>query len=115
VDSGVIQTRRQMIWTALQTLGIATANEVFEYLKEQRQIGMIRYDSNTRARMTELRDLGLIQEMGTRPCRITKQVCITWAIVPSSEHAGVAIVHRCALCHQIIAREIPRKNGTHDA
>jgi hypothetical protein len=107
VDTGVIRTRREQVWIALQDLGVATASEVFEHLKVQRHFA-IRYDSNTSARMTELRDLGVIREIGTRPCRITKQICITWTIVPSSEHAGVAVIRRCPVCAQIVARDVPK-------
>jgi len=106
VDAGIIETRRAQVWVGLKALGVATANEVFEYLKEERRLGL-RYDSNTRARLTELRDMGLIREVGDRACRVTHQTCITWAVVPSSEYAGVAIVHRCPCCGQIVSRDLP--------
>jgi hypothetical protein len=106
VEAGIIRTRREQAYAALRAIGIATANEVFEYLKEQRHLGL-RYDSNTRARFTELRDMGVIREVGSRPCRITQQTCITWEVVPSSEYIGPAVVHRCATCGQIVSREVP--------
>ena len=106
VDTGVIRTRREQVYAALRVLGDATANEVFEYLKEQRHLGL-RYDSNTRARLTELRDMGVIRETGQRPCRVTHQTCITWAIVTAAEYVGTATVHRCTTCGQIVARDIP--------
>lgn len=106
VDSGVIRTRQEQVYAALRAIGPATANEVFEYLKEQRHLGL-RYDSNTRARFTELRDLGVIREAGSRPCRITHQTCITWAVVPSADYIGPVVVHRCASCGQIVARDVP--------
>lgn len=105
VDTGVIKTRREQAYVGLRHLGIATANEIFEYLKEVRHLGL-RYDSNTRARLTELRDLGLIRETGDRPCRITGQTCITWEVVPSAEYVGPATIHRCHACHQIIRRDV---------
>lgn len=107
VDAGVIATRRQQVWSGLRAIGIATSSEVFEYLKEKKHLGL-RYDSNTCARFTELRDLGLIREVGERQCRVTGQTCITWAVVLSLDYAGTAIVHRCSQCGQIVAREIPR-------
>lgn len=105
VDSGTIRTRREQVYAALRAVGEATANEVFEYLKEQRHLAL-RYDSNTRARFTELRDMGVIRETGQRVCRVTRQTCITWAVVPAAEYVGAATVHRCASCGQIISREI---------
>jgi len=111
LDAGIIETRRAQVWAGLQSLGVATANEVFEYLKEQRRLGL-RYDSNTCARFTELRDLGLIREVGQRPCRVTGQTCITWAVVPSSEYAGMAAVHRCPQCGQIVARILPGQRAS---
>jgi len=107
IDSGVIATRQAQIWVGLHALGVGhTSNEVFEYLKEVLHFNL-RYDSNTRARFTELRDLGLIREVGERACRVTGRTCITWAVVLPSEYAGEAIVERCPTCHQIVARVVP--------
>jgi hypothetical protein len=107
VDGGALKTRRQQVLGALREMGEATANEVFEYLKRKQVIGA-KFPPNICARLTELRDLGLIREGAERECRISKQACISWAIVPMSEYAGEAIVRRCEKCGQIIAREVPR-------
>jgi hypothetical protein len=106
VDAGIIETRRAQVWFGLKQTGVSTSGEVFEYLKEHLHLGL-RYDSNTCARFTELRDLGLIREVGRRACRVTGQVCITWEVVPSAEYAGVAQVHRCTQCGQIVSRDVP--------
>ena len=111
IDAGVIETRRTQAWWGLQALGIATTSEVFEYLKETLHLGP-RYDSNTATRFTELRDLGLIREVGTRHCRVTGQLCITWIVVPQSEYAGRATIYRCPTCHQVVAREVPIRKAT---
>lgn len=107
IEAGVIETRRAQVYVGLRDLGIATSGEVFEHLREVLHFGL-RYDSNTCARFTELRDLGLIREVGERKCRITKMLCITWEVVPADEYAGEAIVHRCKECGQIVSREVPR-------
>jgi hypothetical protein len=107
IDAGVIETRRAQVYVGLEALGVATYNEVYEHLKQMGQMRGLRYDSNTHARVTELRDLGLIREVGERPCRVTGQTCITWEVVPESEYAGMAIIHRCDRCGQITGREIP--------
>ena len=106
VDAGIIDTRRAQVWMGLKEIGEGTAGEIFEHLKEARHLGL-RYDSNTHARLTELRDLGFIREVGQRACRITGQVCLTWTVVSSAEYAGPAIVHRCPLCNQIVSRDVP--------
>ena len=107
VDSGVIETRRQQVWSALRARGEATSNEVFESLKA---LG-VRYISTACARLTELRDLGLVREVGQRRCTITGQLCIAWAVVPSWQYAGEAIVHRCPQCGQIVSRDVPVTTG----
>ena len=118
VDTGVIHTRREQAYVALRDLnarfGPTSANETFEYQIEQRHLGL-RYDSNTRARFTELRDMGFIREVGTKVCRVTGQTCIAWEVVPEDEYAGPATVHRCPTCNQIISRDVPTSKGDDDA
>jgi|KBSMisStaDraftv2_1062788.scaffolds.fasta_scaffold00662_14 hypothetical protein len=106
LDAGVINTRRLQAYAGLAELGIATVSETFEHLKDTRQL-TIRYDSNTATRFSELRDLGLIREVGERPCRVTGQTCITWAVVRASEYAGPATLKRCPTCGQIVSRVVP--------
>jgi len=105
VDSGVIETRREQVYAALRALGVATSNEVFERMKQDYQGP--RYISTVAARFTELRDLGLIYEVGSRPCLVTRQTCITWAVVSAADYVGPAVVHRCATCGQIVSRDVP--------
>ena len=50
----IFSKRREQVWIGLSDLGIATPNETFEHLKEVRRF-KLRYDSNTRARFTEMR------------------------------------------------------------
>jgi DNA-directed RNA polymerase subunit RPC12/RpoP len=116
IARGTIRTRRLQIWIALQAIQLrtglaATCGEIFEYLKEEQRVPL-RYDSNTATRLTELRDMGLIREVGERPCRVTGQTCITWEVVPAAEYAGVVTVHRCPTCRQIVSRDIPTKGPT---
>jgi len=108
VDSGIIETRRQQVWMGLRAIGIATAHEVLEYLKDQHLPGLAQVTSNNlRTRFTELRDRGLVREVGERPCRITGRTCITWEIVPPDQYVGETTVHRCPQCNQIVSRDIP--------
>jgi hypothetical protein len=61
--------------------GPMTANECFEILQSWKG-PRFRYESNTCARFTELRDMGLLVELGTRQCQITGQEVILWEINP---------------------------------
>jgi hypothetical protein len=105
--AGTPATWRQWVYVALsQILEPPTAMETFAYLADR--LGLeLRYDSNTRARFTELRDLGVIRECAPRRCRVTGRRCLTWAIVPAAEYVGRAVIHRCPTCGQIVARDVP--------
>jgi hypothetical protein len=106
IDRGTILTRRMQVYAALREIPNSTASETFTYISENRG-QHLRYDSNTATRFSELRNLGLIRETGTRLCRITGRKCITWTVVPEAEYVGEAAVHRCATCGQVIARKVP--------
>ena len=106
LESGSIKTRRHQTWSALAAIGIATANEV------ARAAGLNHYFvRNVFARLSEMRDLGLVREVGERVCTMTGKTCIAWAIVPPSEYVGQATVHRCPHCNQIMSRDVPQPVG----
>ena len=105
VDSGVIQTRREQVYAGLRAIGGGTSNETFAYVT-QHHLGP-RYISTVAARFTELRDMGVIREVGERLCRITGQMCLVWEVVPSAEYIGAATVRRCETCGQIVSRDVP--------
>jgi len=106
VNAGILATRGAQVWAALSVMGPATANEVYEYLKGITYVS-VRFAANTSSRFTKLRDLGVIREEGARPCRVTRSLCTVWAVVPLSEYAGEATVHRCTTCGQIVSRDVP--------
>lgn len=76
-ESGLVGRRQLQVLHIVALHGPMTANEAFNKLREE--LGKeFRFDSNTRARFTELRDMDLLQESGTRPCSITGRDCILW-------------------------------------
>jgi len=102
VDTGKIQTRREQVWDAIKSLGKATALEVHRYLRHTHSFAG---DSHSiTPRFAELRDLGVIRESDQRECQVTGEWCIVWEIVPSTEHVGLAVYHRCELCGQLTGR-----------
>jgi len=104
VDNGKIETLRQRSWAALLITGPATINET------QRQVNSDHTKRHARIsaispRFAELRDLGIIREVGQRPCMVTGELCIVWEAVPSHQHGGIATIHRCATCGQVVSRD----------
>ena len=110
VDAGMIKTRREQVWAALVALGPATIKEVDLYLRRDQHLAVTVWSVGPR--FAELRDLGLIREVGKRPCRVTGSIVITWEAVPSDQHRGFATVHRCPTCGQVIARDLPTRKAS---
>jgi len=79
ISTGVIGKRQRQVYKALYIYGPMTANETYEVLSRQRGKSL-RFDSNTHARFTELREMGIAQELGTRTCKITGRNCILWDV-----------------------------------
>lgn len=78
LECGWIGEKQKEIYTMLYHIGPATSAEVFrEIFKNQR--GRVAL-TQTRARFTELRDMGAIQEMGKRICQVTGHTVILWEV-----------------------------------
>lgn len=78
-DSGLLSRRRFEIYEILALHGPLTANQAFQHL-ERNRAGKFRFDSNTRARLTELREFGVITEIGTQKCSVSGMNTILWEI-----------------------------------
>lgn len=77
VASGLVSKRRRQILFIVANYGPITANEAFDILKEK--LGdTFKFDSNSHARFTELREQDLIYERCTRPCKVTGRTVIEW-------------------------------------
>jgi hypothetical protein len=107
-DNGLLSKKRLETYQCLYHHGPATASEVFAVLAK----GNPRFNWNTRARFTELRDLGVIQEIGTRACRVTNMSSIVWEV---TDRLPIAPTKRakphCATC-KCFKKKRAKKNNT---
>jgi len=104
VNAGLITTRRHQVWAALLLMGPSTIKEVDQHLRRVQHLPVTVWSVGPR--FAELRDLGLIREVSKRPCRVTGSIVLAWQAVPSDQHGGLATIHRCATCNQIISRDL---------
>ncbi len=74
VDGGVLSQRRAEVYSAVYNNGPATGSEICEVLTGQSSAYGIG------PRFTELRDMGLLREMGERKCKVTGQTVIVWDV-----------------------------------
>lgn len=81
VESGRLENHHAIVLDAVKAMPDSTSNEIFNYLDEKYGYDDPRYISVIRARFTELREKGLIQNVGRRPCGITGNVCLLWRAV----------------------------------
>ena len=63
-----LSKRRAEVYKILYKHGPLTSNEIFQYARLH---GNLNYRHNTNARMTELRALGVVAELGTKACSVT--------------------------------------------
>lgn len=75
-DNGLLSERRFEVYDCLYRIKEGTASEVFQ---EFRKVYGKNISSNgSGSRLSELRDMGVIQEKGTKVCPITGQTVILW-------------------------------------
>lgn len=75
-NSGVLSLRRWEVYHAILQLGRVTSAEAFKSQLNDGLGGM----TQSRARFTELRDMGFIYEDGTKVCNVTGRTAIAWRI-----------------------------------
>lgn len=78
-ESGLLGKRQLEVYEIVYQNGPMTASEAFELLKQKSDLSL-RFDSNTHARFTECRDMGLLSEVGERKCKITGRNVIEWDV-----------------------------------
>lgn len=78
-ENDLLSTRRWQVYDVLFSVGPATGGEVFREMK--RRYGMtIPTNSNTTTRLGELRERGVVKELGTRACDVSGQRVILWDV-----------------------------------
>lgn len=73
-QNGLLSERRWQTYDVLYKFGPATAMELRKYFPK----GHV--DSQIRARLNELRELGVAYEVKERPCGVTGHVVIEWDV-----------------------------------
>lgn len=81
VDEGLLPQRRREVYAALYTHGPATGTELWRAMGESGAV----VHGNIRARLGELRALGLACEVQERTCRVTDRVTIEWDVTLRTE------------------------------
>lgn len=76
-SSGVISERRAQIYAILYKHGPLTAGEALKFVEEE--FGYRPY-SSTHGRFTELRDMGVVKELGKKKCDMTGREVILWDV-----------------------------------
>lgn len=79
-ENGLLSRRRFEVYDAVVKIGPATTNEVFVFLRGMGD-GAKNPTSNSASRFSELRDQGVIQEVGIRKCSVTGMDVIVWDVV----------------------------------
>ena len=70
-DQGLLSRMRFLVYQCLFHHGPLTAQETFKRL---------RLESNQSGRFTEMRDIGVIEELGERKCAVTGRNVIVWDV-----------------------------------
>lgn len=91
-DNGLLSARRLEVYKALYDHGPCTAAEMLSSMSMGSSA-----PNQIRARLNELRSLGVAREVGTRPCRITGMRVIVWDVT-SNLPVGVPARTPCPYC-----------------
>lgn len=75
-EEGLLSKRRMEIYNALYACGPMTSNELFREMARVSE----RVNYNIVTRLGELRDMGVVIELDTRPCRVTGIEVIVWQV-----------------------------------
>jgi hypothetical protein len=76
-ENGLLSKRRQEVFEVLFKHGPMTSGEAFYIMNVYKPDGAL---TQSRARFTELRNLGVIKENGTKKCNVTGKCAIVWEV-----------------------------------
>lgn len=74
-----LSERRWQIYNVLWNYGPLTGGEVFQFMKKEYGESFVT-NSNTVTRLGELRDMGVVSEIGEKTCSISGQNVILWDV-----------------------------------
>jgi len=101
--SGLLSKRRLEIYEVLYLSGPMTANEVFRALYKN-DMGPENAASNSAARFSELRDIGVIQEIRERTCQVTGMNVIEWDVTDQLPIKRIQKVSRKAMKKKLLEK-----------
>lgn len=78
-DSGDLSLRRWETYSSVYKFGPVTGGELATKMRSYEAVCPTAY-RNVHSRLTELRDMGLVKELGTRECAVTKMQVILWDV-----------------------------------
>lgn len=81
-DSGQLSKRRFEVYSQVFHFGPGTSAEILHYKLQDKPQSTL---NQSRARFTELRDMGLLKEQGDKVCSITGRRAIVWDVT-SQKH-----------------------------
>lgn len=88
-DNGLLSKRRWEVYDALYLYGPKTANELFRSMRDKAYI----LNSNTRTRLSELRDLGVVDEITEEHvCSVTGETVILWDTNDNEPRKGEKLI-----------------------
>lgn len=76
-ESGLLSSARFQVYDALYSCGPATAMQIFNFMNKRRGNKVA---ANVYARLSELRDFGVVRETGTIKCETTGMSVIQWDV-----------------------------------
>ena len=76
-DSGLLSKSRMDVYSVIYKHGPLTSAQAYQFLTKQTPN---KAPNQSRARFTELREMGLIKEIGTTHCPITGHTVILWDV-----------------------------------
>ena len=76
---GSFKTRGEQAYSYLKQYGPMTSNELFEMVKHTFPTS---YRQNMVARLGDLRDKGLVRQIGERTCNVSGELVYVWGVVP---------------------------------
>ena len=96
IDEGLLSGKRAIVYEILFKHGPLTGME----LRRKMPKGFV--DSQVRARLNEMREMGLAKEIGKKTCRITKMNVILWDVTKRKNPKKIIAKKktRCKYCEQ---------------
>lgn len=104
VASGYIGERHRLVLECFKKHGAMTCGEAFEQMKAEGE-SFAGANGNVTSRCSELEEMGVMQRIGTKECRVTKKNVTLWeAIEGAVAHAPVKKLKNKEIIAQLTER-----------